>query len=708
MSVFKKLLLAPILTIRWLRYAPRGIQILVLLSGVGIAAGGVYYFAVRLPAHNKMLAAVKAWKHFEEATLTLDVPEMKVALDEVLAVKPEETLAASRKEALETLSASASDAPMTFITLQLNLRAGKLDAADREADKRLSVQPYDWISRCTRAYVSLSRGDREGAKKLLQGLPPPDNPNARLDAGGLLFAIGLYRQTGLELDPLFGFIRVNVLPNLTSPTVMSLPASIKVQMLECYLELFDGGPIKANLEGLSTSWTGVGSLADRAVGDAKDAGDAPVLISLGRISLRLVNALNALRRESQITPEQYPELLAEVRNRGKIAWQAALERDPKNPEPYHGLALLTWQTGDYKAARELIVKGLAEAKESPALYALFATMMQIEEKPEVAAQAIFQAAERNADKPIWWVIAAEAAAAARRRDLAIQACQRGRKADPKNTTIIRLEAKLWLESGDFHRAVQLLQLLGEKSLISDPQSAMLYTRSLLGAGLGILIEDYFTKMEQNARDTENPLVAAAAIRGLIQPPYSIEHLTFASEQSDRLLTRWRDNPELTRVRAEAIARAAEFATPLWDVTRLRIGIAATEQARALFPDDGDLAAQLAWMRLKGDKNAVEALRDVATLIRNEASQPLPVPQLEVLGAVYLANDKLDDALRVLLKAQATGRATSRGLTHLALTYLALKKKAEAEVALTTAAPMPRTGQDSPDYLTAVRIIKETP
>jgi Flp pilus assembly protein TadD len=169
---------------------------------------------------------------------------------------------------------------------------------------------------------------------------------------------------------------------------------------------------------------------------------------------------------------------------------------------------------------------------------------------------------------------------------------------------------------------------------------------------------------------------------------------------DRVAARW-PSADLTVLRAVELARAAEYQEPVWEPARLRAAVAALERARSSRPNDVDVAAALAWVRVKAEKAADKGLADVAPLITAfDANTPLSGSQLVSLGAVRLANGQKDKAVAALETARKTAPPSARGSVHLALAYHAAGKTAEAKVFLADARTRPMSPQDRLDLATA--------
>ena len=697
----------------WVLTAPRLVQYLLLLLATGAVVGGTWYLTVYRPEKHQRLAVVNGWKRYEYATRVGDEAGLRAGLDDVIRAGQDapEPLAVARRQALDTGEADPTDPPMTLITMRLALRAGNLAAADREAAKRLTTYPNEWLPTLTRAKAALDRGDAAAANKFLDDLPRPDDPSAGLDPGGVLFALQLFRAAGRDTGPLTGFVRVMVAPSLKATQAAALPRAVRGQLLDCYLEAFETVPGRKQPPNLSGSWAAAGQMFDRTAAEAIDEKDIPVLVGLGRRVPRFAAGLDALWKDQQVTDAQYQPLRDEVAARGKKVWEAVRALDPKNPEAYRGIALLQWQAGDYPAARQTVADGLNACGDNPTLAALFATMLQAEDRPDQAAAALRQSAEKYPDQVVWWVLAAESAAAARRADLAIDACQRGLAVDPKNPWLTGLEARLWVETGDPHRAAQRAQALGPKALAANPGLARTYARALVESGLGGLTEGFLNDADRAAREADDPTAVAAALRGLVDartPAPDVPLLDKVADRADRLLLRWPAQPDLLRAKAAAVAKAAETAPPGWDPVRTQRAGSALRQLVVRYPDDREAAASLAWVLLKGDKNPQAALQVIAPLAQAEPTTPLPVGQLTTLGIVLAEAGRAADAARVLDRARRAG-PTPRGLIAQAKACQALGRTAEARDALAAAADLRHTDAEHAEYLDAARALdKESP
>lgn len=706
----RRLLLAPVHAVLWVWLGPWWLRTAAVVAvGLTAAAGG-YYLGVHRPERQRRDAISHAWHAFDASAAVGHEPTALAALDDVLTHDPGNPRALARKAAIAAGDADPDDPGIGVLTIRGNLRLNRLAEAEREAGKRLAHEPHDWVAHCARATAAFARGDRAAGVAFVDRFPPPDHPRTRPDAGGLLTAFRLYREAGRDPTPLRVFVRNIFLADLGGPADLAGPPAFQLQRVECYAEAFDADPDKPPADGLAAKWAPAAAVADRAADGALAAGDVAVLAGVGRVGGRLAGALTSLRRANQITADQFAALRSELDDRGAKVWSAVIEKEPANPDAYHGLAVIRWRAGDYPAARETVTKGLAACRDDPPLYALFATMLRAEDRPQDAAAVVWKAAERNPDGVVWWVMAAEASAAARRRDLAITACERGLKASPKNPWLVRTEAGLRLDAGDPHRALELLGTLGEPAVLADPATARMYARSLAASGLGVLVDGFLAKAEtpttEEGSKVGTPKVAAAAFRGVLDASPSAARADAVADRAGKLLARWADHPDLLRVRADALAVAAETSDPAWQPVRVAAAVKAFELVRAKGFADLDSAAGLARVRLKGDRRADLALLDLAPVRAAEPTQPVSADALETLGAAYLAAGQPAAAVRTLEKVRRTGHATAGGLATLALAYHASGDRPAAAAAFAAATELPLTPRDRPDYLTAARVLRQ--
>jgi predicted Zn-dependent protease len=690
----------PRYALRWLRGAPRWLQLAVGLVFLAATGTGGYYLLHLRAESQKHAAAAAGWKQFEAAARTLDDAEMRAALDDVLAADPTDVLAASRLRALATGDADASDAAMVYLTLRLNLRASRHADAAREAEKRLAIAPSDWLARCVRVQAALMRGDRDAALRELDALPAPDHPQAGGDIPGLLYAMSLYRALDRDPVPLRTFLQANVLPRLRAESVRGVSAAGKAGLVECYLQAFEPSADVLQPPAVVSAWSPAARLADWAADEAIEAGDAKLLAQLGRLGPRLSVALRFLRRHEQISGEQFADLNRELEARTRRAWRAVRGREPKNAEAYTGLARSHLRSNEYAAARETIVAGLSACGDDPTLALVFSRMLQQEGQPLAAYWGLARSAEQNPNPAVWWALAAEAAVVAERRDLALNACRHVRAIDPNNRWADRTEARLLLDSGDPHKAAQLLLKLDPARLAHDPDAANTYVRALTESGRSERVGPFLDQTAQVAERAGTPQVAVAALRGWVEAPPDPARTGKIIDRADRLLARWPDDADLYRVRAEALYQRATQSEPPWDAVRVHAAIQAYERLRAKLPDDRDAAAHLGWLRVYGDDDPAQALREVAPLRAVEAQ--LPPARLELLGLIYRRNEMLDAAVRVLTRAVQNPAAPAGCFVQLALALQARGQRAEARAALEAARNRPRSAREQFDYVAAVR------
>ena len=709
LSRFRIFWIGPVHVFRWVVASPLWLKLLLgicLLTGAS-AAG--YYVLHKRVQNRVQRELMEGWKRFEAAARLGDKERMKLALDEILIIKPTEELARQRKATLESGEAALNDPAMIVLAMRTNLREKKFDEAVREADKWLASEPHDWLAHCIKVTAALHNGDRVLAAKELDALPDPSHPKANLDSSGLLYASQLFRS--LERDPtvLRNFVQNRVVPFLRTPSARSRPASDKVSLIECYLLGFEPTPDKPQPTMLPEAWSSVTKLMDVATDDVSDPLDLPMLQRIGRLTTPLHVALDIFRRHNQITAEQCIDLQKEIEDRNRRVWQLVRRKEPHSAEAYRSLALSYNRTKEYAKVREQIVQGLEACPDDPELMHLFSRVLQTDGRAWEAWQEMSLRAKQHPEQPVWWLLAIDAAVTANRRDLAIEACQEMRKVSPKNRLVTRVEAKLWIDAGDAPKAAQLLNTLDVKELSRDPEAVRLYVHALADAGLETQIEPFLEVVEKSADPSNTQPPILSALRGWMDAKPDLARATKIVSRLTIVQRRWPDVTELYRIRAEALFRIAELSTPAWDSVKVAAAVQACERFRAKMPTDRDNATLLMMLRFYGENNPEQAYRDAEPLRNPEADPLLSVQQLEQLGIVYKQNKKLPEAIRVLERATRSSSATTGCFIQLAMAYHANGQKAESRQALESARVRPRTTREQTDYLTATQTLqRETP
>ena len=676
----------------------------VVLLTLTLAAASYYLVHVR-PQQRKQQRVASLWAKFDDAAKSGSEADLEPSLEELLRANPDDALAAQRLDALRTGSADASDPAMPLLTLPKHLQAGRWPEAEREALKRLAHEPKDWLARCTTAKAALLRGDRAVGGRELDHLPDPSDGAARITPASLLFAFDLFRELDRDAAGLRAFVRGPIVDTGRSSATDAYPAAVKVQLVECYLEGFEPRS-ERQPNGLSLGVLAVGRLIDLALADPFVGTES--LLKLGLAGNRLLPAFARLRRDGQITAGQYPTILRESEARTTRAWQMLLDRDPKAAPAYHGLAIAALRAGDATRARQIIAKGLATCGDNPQLLALLTLQLRADGRLLPALGLLLDAAEMDPKNVALWMLAAESAAAAGRRDVALEACAKARAADPKNSWIIRTEARLHIEAGGphVHTGIQALAVLGDE-LPGEPAAARLYVRGLNEAGLATLVEDFLTKCEAESIKTESPASISQALRGITDSRFDKALMELASAKAKAMLDRFPNDTELLTVEALAFYRGAEHGDPIWNRTKTGGALRGFERLRDRAPDNLEIAAALAWVRLKGMNEPAQALRDAAPLVAAAVEDiPLNAWQWQVLGAVHLADGKFDDAIRALEKARRLKKDSAGVHVHLAMAYHRQGRKVDARAALDAARWLPRSPQEDADTAEAAAILQQ--
>jgi Flp pilus assembly protein TadD len=697
---------------QWFRYLPRVIQAGLALVLVGGLAGGGYYLTTVLQRRATHKEAMSGWADYDTAARKTDLPGMKAGLDRVLAAQPGNPLATRRMAALEAQAADDDDPDLARILLNHHLREERVAEAAREAEKVLARHPKDWRSICVVAHHALQvKKDPKEAKDRLGQLPDPTDPQAHVDRGGLLYALRLYQFLGEDPKPIYTLIVRRLLPILPGGTAAAAPPSAKSQLIECYLAPF-ADPV--NLPELAAQWAAASQLADRAVSEAAEAGDVPILVRLGGLGQPMLRALALIADRERMPPDRFAALAKEINDRTRKVWEVVRRKAPTRPESYHGLAQLALRADDPVTAREVLFEGLAACGDRVELLDLLLPVARRAGDPVEAAAVAWKAAAEAKTDPAKWCLAAHALRAAGRRDLAIDACVAAREIAPNYPTACRTEALLWLETGEPREAIGRLRLLGTEAARADPMVAWLFARALVENGQ---FGEAGERMDaQEARG--HPAAAVAFLRGVFDAAPArdtadgpVTRARWVADRADRLLGRRLDDPIARRVMADALARQSELASPPWDDGVARRALLAYDGLPSADREDLAVVATVAHLRLKAIKaDAGQALRAAAPLAE-PANVPLLTPvQLEVLGAVLTANGRHKEAIPALERAVRSSGATAGCWAQLALAYHADRRPREARAALGQALNVPtRSSREQFEWNAAKQLIeRETP
>jgi predicted Zn-dependent protease len=693
--------LLPVTFYRQFRAAPIAVRVPLAAAILAALGGGGYYLAELRGERVRQSQIVMAWQEFEsKAAGGAETDELIAVIDRVIALNPDDPVAARRRAELEAESADPDDPAMAAMLLRRHYVHNRIDSAAREAEKRLAARPNDWLAHCALAARGLARRDAAAAAPHLDALATPDSPGNGIDPFGMLTAIGLLTAAGRDARPVRAFVIEKVLPSFRGEQVVLFPPVVQAGLIALYADAFAAGPDAA--PALAGYWAPAARLAALALDEATKAGSTLALVMLADQGPILAAGLAGLRVAGQVTPEEAKALAAELEERTRTAWRAVREKDPKAAAAYQGLALSYLRGGDPAAAGREVADGLRACGDEPRLLALASLLMQREDRADEAMALLLTAAGRNPNSAALWLTAAEAAAAARRRDVALAACQKARAVAPTLGAAVYLEAQLWLEAGKPAEALVLLRKFSEAELAREPAAAHGYARALVEAGEANALDGFLKKVEAAARAANRPAVWVAALRGVFDAPPDPDRAAKVAEAAGHVVALWGTDPAAALLRAEAAARQIDLGRGSDALARQ--AVQAFELAAALNPADLRAAGGLAWLRVRTGGDPRRALKDAAPLAAAEAT--LPVESAEVLGYVYLANGRADDALRVLDRARRSRQVTAGCLVQLARAYHARGQKADAAAALAAARRMPQSGHEQADFRAAVNLLQQ--
>ena len=705
---------------RWFAHQPRAIQIgLVAVLAAGLATGCYFSWSyLKKRSTDKEVGA--AWREHAYAVGKADVEEIRTALERVLRIKPDDPTALRHLAMIDRGEADPEQWEMAVVLLHDHLRHDRLVEAAREAEKVLAKNPKYWHARCVLAHHALLiKKDRAQAEQHLKDLPDPEDPAARANAGGLLYALRLSDVIGRDATNLRRIIVRRLLPFLRSGTAPTVPVAGKIQLLECYLEPFTD----PSLIGELADYLGVvDRLSDSAVNEAVEAGDVDNLVRLAKFGPPMRAALAAIRANdpARLTDERLTPLVKAVDERTRRAWQTVREKSPDRVEAYLGLANLAHLAGDQNAALMQVMDGIKACGDrvefldwQMRLVANYGSEDQLLK----VAESLHRAADLAKTDPMKWCLVAMVWNHLRDNVKALAACDSALAIQGDHALACRLKASILTNSGtprDFVEARDLLNRLNKTRLRVDPTFANLNARIMVGSGLWVLIEDEFNAVleTQSRLRPKSSAPAVGFLSGVLSAPPAVERAEWVAAQAARVMTADSQSAAARLLRFLASYRLADLSVtidprggpPIWETARVAAALRAFEDIGLEERTRPDVVARVAMLQLKGERNAVVALRTAGGLLAAESA--LNAFELEVLGAVLTANGKAADALRILERAEKMPRPSAGLRVALALAYRANNRLDDSQAALDRAeTSLNRSAREHADLIAAKQLFK---
>lgn len=688
----------------WIWHAPRFIKVIMFV--VALCAAGGFTFAARKLFRYQKINTNYIWAEFAGAAQTSDVEGMSAALNKIIALKPDDVYAHSRLHALQSGEAEVEDSKMCWLMTRIHLMKNQFPEAVREARKCLQTEPKDWLCHCVLAKDAMNRNDAAAAAEHLDLVANPDASPTKPDLGMILFAIELREKAGMECADLRSFLLSRVMPNLKNINLTQIRATGKIQIVYSYATSVASIP-DVTLVTTLQYWAFSSQLADQTLSEATEEKNAAVLNQIASLQSVLAFCITRFSKNGLIREEEAAEMMREVDARGLAAWQALRTVTPKDPNSYAGTAAYLLKARKYKEAEEEIITGMNTSGHYPQLVRLFVVVAAKRDRSEEALKVALAVANRYPEMPTAWQVVVEAAIAARRRDIAIQACQEVRKSKPDLPWANGVEGSLWLETGDAHKALQILSKIPVEVRATTPFIARAYAKALAASGNDALSPQFVRSVISEAESKNQPELARAVIMGMAEAPPSATRADFVVEQLDRILAKWSSDPDLQLecvwARANALYQSAELSTPRWEPSRLERAIRAYDSLIFQYPKDPRGHMRLAQLKLYGQKKPGNAIDHVVKLSQ------FPDPTIEAretMGAVYIAQKKYDDAVAILEPIGRLPTVTGFCLTQLALAYHGKGDGVQAKRVLQRASVLPMNDRERDEYRLAALAIRE--
>ena len=654
-------------------------------------------FAASQKTENEgpMQAIQKEWATFnQEATTAADPSKLNESLKRILAMQPDDPKAIAWKNAIEAGKGDPSDVVMMIFVIREHIKAGHTIELIRECENRIAFEKRDYYIHFTLSKIMLEKRDLKAAEPHLLAIADPESNPVNMTLGAIAGAIQLLGQLNRDASRLRAFTSTRVIPILKSDRATTAGPDEQFILLYLFAESFRLPKISPEMGG---SWPFASRLASLCFDSAKDRGDVAAMSRLALLAPALADALNRMKNIQQITESQRLVYSKEHEERTRKAWTFVLEKQPKTAEAYSGLVLSYARSGMNREAIETLTKGLDVCGDDPQLLQLFSNIATANGQSMRAYERLKTAAENTPKYPRYWFLAANAALKADRRDLAIEALAKGRKALPEDIEMMVMEADVYTGTGHPEKVLRSLSSLREEKIGSMPKACEIFTRALVEIGDAERLDSFLLLTLDVSRKANNPLAAYHAAVGIssADTPTSERDLSMAKFLLP-VVEQWRTEfPPLSSLYASAIFRGCESKPGALDTDMARKAILACERAVADDPGNLSATAALVRLRVRADIDANKVLDEIKPLLANiDILTPM---QAESLGIVYNANKKYDEAIHVLIP-HSTGTTTAGCLIQLAIAYRGQGSAKKAEEALETASRLKMSDRDRADYL----------
>jgi len=596
---------------------------------------------------------------------------------------------------------------MAVLTYQQHLRASptRWKEADREARKQLANYPKDWLARCVVAQYALMNKQPEEALKQLDQLPDPNKQEVNLHPGGLLMAFNLFAETQKDPTPLRKFVALRVVDRIRNLETKTWPLSLKLSVIECYVRAFNPGTDGKQLDGLNRGVATMGDLLESCLSDGLSSKDGEALQRLGTLMGQLALCYGLLFKDGMLSQDQNAAFLRDLEERSDKTWRSVVELQPNSPGGYKGVAIAEVKKKNPAAARAIVAEGLEKCGENPDLLTLYSQLLRADNNAKQSVQVMAQAALKDPKNLVLWLQLAEAASAAGEIPVAAEAIGQAEQLAPDDPRVIRAGVWLSLVKEDPIRAVHLLNRFEKSALAQDPALARWYVTAMIEGGLTAKLPEFLKSVEETALNNNKPAALGAALNAVSGTPrHEADAVKLAIVIVQRSFERWPDHPELLTAFAMAHYRLAENSA--WELTATKNAIRALERLRAKLPENTDIAAAIAWAKLKGEKNANRAMLDAAVLA-DAFKKDLPMTgwHMRVLGTTYLEAGRPKEAIAVLEKARASGAGGPGVLIPLAMAYYKSERYSDADKTILLVRNMKRSPEEQTEYVDSVNIIK---
>jgi tetratricopeptide (TPR) repeat protein len=647
------------------------------LFTIVLVGGGTAVCGYLLQEHWRTTRLGMNTKQYDFCVLGSDVDKLEAALVALVADDPDNAALARRLDMVRDRNAPVSEPKLVRFFMRHHMVNGRVNESVREAEKLLESLPEDWEARCYLADAAMKAGDKAAAEKHLAVLPPAAEVAETIPANVAVYSAFLFDRVGdkARFDEMVEFITMNILPALRMKEMVHFPIGDKLFLIRCYFIAL------SQLEKrtwLTKYWLPVQQAYQSIMDDP--AADVPTLVLIGQVAQKdSLKCLQEFLRRKLVSNDEFNAMAKDVLERQKALWHEVLRREPRNQWGFIGLAEYHAALGEMAAAEAVAVRGLKECGAAPDLVAATAELLRRTDPQR--GLTFLETVLRDEDlTPRMCFVFEQVATQANYRDKALAACRRALKQDQKLYWARLRAAEICMDLGRPTEAAAVFEPM-KAELAKDPKGTGLYVRALCECGSYHQAEEF---LESAAASQCPPAVLLQAAKGLQTARRPAEAVRWGK----RVLDREPNNVDALLLVGDNQRLLADTENQGWDRNLAREALRSYRAVLRHQPDNLGVVNNIVWLELKALNLPRDAYESAAKLRAVQNQVRIPAEYLETLGAVYIAVEQHDQAVKVLRDAVSTAGGRFSFYLHLALAYHGLKQNTMTDHFFNKAAEIP--------------------